>query len=166
MQPILTPWRTTCTLLFHFWSVIFLSLCMCVYSNIYTTYHLTCANLDQFMDFGCILLRGLTPGWQDVSTIGNILGQQYLKIYRLHEWGHFLKLVGSLPDKAFDSQADVRGPIISRPTTQLDASTLSSLQLHYQETVPLYGNLCARYEAEKRKARGRHKLKDFPPMSS
>ena len=89
-----------------------------------------------------------------------------LETYRLHEWAYFLKAAGNLPDKAWVSPGDDGGPVTYRPITQLDADELSSLQFYYRKTIPQYGTLCARYEEEKKKARGRHQLKAFPPIAS
>ena len=91
-----------------------------------------------------------------------------IETYRLYEWAQYLHMAEQLPQKSLLCPDDVEGSDhhhISLLTT-LDLSQLSHLQQYYMEAVPQYKSICSRYEAEKNRARGRHKLREFPPMTS
>ena len=95
-----------------------------------------------------------------------------VETYRLHEWAHYLSLAGQLPDNALvhptedtDRHEDADRHVQVRHTV-LSSDELNHLEQYYKEAIPQYGSLCARYESEKKKAKTRHHLKQFPPLSS
>lgn len=90
-----------------------------------------------------------------------------VETYRLYEWAHSLQISGDLPDNALlhlndTEQVDSTAVQVS---TELSSDQFLHLQHHYQETVPLYKNLCSRYETARKRAQVRHELRKFPSMS-
>ena len=91
-----------------------------------------------------------------------------VETYRLYEWAHFIQVTGHLPQEALVHPDSVEG-IDCKPiqtTTQLAPDEADHLHMYYQGAIPEYKALCSRYQEERRKARARHRLKQFPAMSS
>ena len=91
-----------------------------------------------------------------------------IETYRLYKWAHFLQQNGYLPDNAMlrpDSTDDI-DHTSTQCTTELDTDAFQHLQQYYRETNSQYNALCKRYEHDRRRARVRHKLKEFPAMQS
>ena len=91
-----------------------------------------------------------------------------IETYQLYEWAHYLQQTGYLPDNVVlrpDSTNDIDHASI-QGTTELDTDAFQHLQQYYRETNSQYNALCKRYEHDKKRARVRHKLKEFPAMQS
>ena len=91
-----------------------------------------------------------------------------VETYRLYEWARYLQLAGHLPAVhalLYPGENETNDTTSGWEETRLDASQQAHLDLYYREVVPQYHSLCLRYNAEREKAKGRHKLKEFPPMA-
>lgn len=89
-----------------------------------------------------------------------------VETYRLFEWAHYSQIFGHLPDNAILHPGDtaVAENTIRLKVGQLTTDQVAHLKRHYRSVMPQFNDLCLRYESEKRKARVRHKIRQFPAM--
>ena len=89
-----------------------------------------------------------------------------VETYRLFEWAHYLQMSGHLPDNAIIHPGDTDVAEVRLTVCQLNTDQVGFLKQHYRSLMPQFNDLCLRYEGERRNARVRHKLRQFPAMPS
>lgn len=92
-----------------------------------------------------------------------------IETYRLYDWAHHLKVSGQLPENAlpYPTEPALSGDLIANSVhSSLNEAELAYLNKYYQESLPVYKDLCLRYEKEKGKAKTEHRLRRFPAMNS
>ena len=89
-----------------------------------------------------------------------------VETYRLHEWANFSQATGDIPNKSLSHlDLPLETSSVNSTTKQLSIDHHHHLQIYYQLSVPQYKSLCERYDEEKRKAKVRHTLRQFPEMA-